>query len=67
MCCEATESEPQLLSLCSGTWELQLLSPHALEPELHNRRSRAVRSPHTAPGSLQLERSLHGNKDPTQP
>ena len=30
---------PQLLSLCSGAWEPQLLSPPALEPVLHNKRS----------------------------
>ena len=29
---------PQLLSLCSGAWELQLLSPPALEPVLHNKK-----------------------------
>ena len=27
------------LSLCSRAWELQSLSPHALEPMLHNRSS----------------------------
>ena len=31
-CCGATK--PQLLSLCSGAWELQRLSPCTLEPVL---------------------------------
>ena len=29
---------PQLLSLCSGAWELPLLSPRALKPMLRNKR-----------------------------
>ena len=41
-------SEPQLLSLCSGAWEWQLLTPHALELALHNRDAAIRRSPHAA-------------------
>ena len=37
--------EPQLLSLCLRAWELQLLDPKALEPELSNKRSHSNEKP----------------------
>ena len=64
---------PQLLSLCSRARERQLLSPRALESVLPTREATAVRSLHTPttesppPPALQLEKSPHRNKDPTQP
>ena len=35
----------ELLSLCSQAWEPQLLSPHALEPLLSNKRSLSNEKP----------------------
>ena len=47
--CGATKPlQPQLLSLRSRAWELQLLSRCALEPVLPSERSPATRSPPTA-------------------
>ena len=68
---------PQQLSFCPGAQELQPLSPratatdpNALEPVLHDERPPQWEA-HTPrlqsrPHSPQLEKSLHGNRDPAQ-
>ena len=67
---------PQLLSLCSRAWELQLLSPHgsprALERMLHTKRRHRNEKPCTpqlesSPLSPQLGKSLCCNEDPAPP
>ena len=62
---------PQLLSLCSGAWEPQLLSPCVLGLlMLHSRRSRHTSSAlqlESGPCLLQLEKSPRTKEDPAQP
>lgn len=70
---------PQLLILCSRTWELQRLSPLAattVGPESLSlcympREAATVRSQHPEleriPSSQQLEQSLCSGEDPAQP
>ena len=53
---------PQLLSLCSRTWELQLLSPHALGSVFHKGEAPVMRSPHMATRELHFacnQRKVH--------
>ena len=69
---------PQLLSLCSGAQEPQLLSPQEVTTEIHMPRVRALQQEkplqreadtlqrRVAP-TLQLERSPQSHKDPIQP
>ena len=55
--------EPELLSLCSGAREQQLLKParpRARAPQQQNTLQREAWAP-------KLERSLHGSEDPAQP
>ena len=68
-----------ILSLCSGAWELQLLSSHAETTEAHalqspysaTRETTTRRSPCTATRQQtrlqQVKKSLHNNKDSAQP
>ena len=58
----AAEQLPQLLSLCSRAWELQLLKPAHLRAGVPQEKA-LQREAHTQ----KLEKSLHDNKHPTQP
>ena len=69
----------QLLSLCSRSWDRQLLSLHATTSEATHPKANTsqqtkpatMRSPYTilmcSPCLSQLEKSPRGNKDPAQP
>ena len=57
---------PQLLGLCSGAQEPQLLSPHSLEPVLCSRGTTEMRSPHTATSEKPLLITIRGKAPPTK-
>ena len=52
----------KLLRPCSGTWELQPLSPHTRESTLCNKRSHEPQL-ERSPCSLQSEKSPHSDED----
>ena len=70
---------PQLLSLCSGAWELQLRAPHATAAEawvpqsVCSKTRKPLQGEAWAPErerscrSPRLEKSSHGKEDPAQP
>ena len=63
---------PQLLSPQSRAHKPQLLSPHALEPVLHNKRSHHYEKPvhgnqRAAPACCNQRKSTCSKKDPAQP
>ena len=62
---------PQLLSLSSRTWELQLLKPGLWSLCSTTREATAMKSLRTSmkssPFLLQLEKSLSSDEDPAQP
>ena len=60
---------PQLFSLCSRAWELQLLSPHTLNPVLKGShcQEKLAYNNESSFCLLQLEKSPRNNEDPAQP
>ena len=63
---------PQLLSLCSRVWELQLLKPTCARARAPQQKKppqggACTRQLESSPGSPQPEKSLHRSKDPAQP
>ena len=62
--------EPQLLSLCSGAQELQLLkptSPRTCSPQQEKPQEPCASQLESNPCVLQLEKNLYSSEDPAQP